>query len=71
MRAGGLNRGGARHVRHQAHRLEDFSPQQLREMLAEPDLALIVGAPLTAKQIDGIEATAKEVVETKAKKAAA
>ncbi len=43
MRPGGFWRGGKRHEGHQLHEIGDFTSAQLREMIAEKDLALILG----------------------------
>jgi hypothetical protein len=57
LRPGGMNRGGLRHDRHQVHQLGSFTPVQLREMLAEPELALILGGDaLTEAHVAGLEA---------------
>lgn len=52
----GLIRGGVRHPRQEMHLLGRFTPDQLREMLAEPELSLVIGRPLTAADIAAIEA---------------
>lgn len=55
----GLIRGGVRHPKSAQHKLEAFTPAQLREMLAEPELHLTLGRPLLAGDVDAIEASAK------------
>lgn len=52
----GLRRGGVTHPAHQAHAADAFTAEQLAELLAEPELTLILGelfasakAPLPAK----------------------
>ena len=52
----GLIRGGVRHPKSAEHLLRDFSPDQLREMLSEPELALTLGRPLTFADVAAIEA---------------
>jgi hypothetical protein len=65
-----MNRGGKRHDRHTVHELGDFSAAQLRDMFAEPELALIVGGDaLTEAQVAKAEAEAAAAAE-KAKAAA-
>jgi len=51
----GLIRGGVRHPKSAEHLLRDFSPDQLREMLSEPELALTLGRPLTYADVAAIE----------------
>lgn len=58
LRPGGMNRGGIRHDRGQAHDPAKFTPAQLREMLADQDLVLTVGDALTEEHITAIEAKA-------------
>lgn len=55
LREGGMIRGGIRHGRLAVHHAGDLSLEQLREMLAEPELAVIVGRPLTEDDIDAME----------------
>jgi hypothetical protein len=69
MRPGGMNRGGRRHDRHAVHSLADFTPAQLREMLAEPDLVLLGGVVLTEDYIGELEAEAQTKAGAKAAKA--
>ena len=57
LRPGGMNRGGARHDRHQVHAADAFSPLQLREMMADPELVLILGGDaLTEAHVAAMEA---------------
>lgn len=61
LRPGGMNRGGARHEGHKTHELDAFTPDQLREMHADPNLALILGGDaLTEDHIAEHEAAAKK-----------
>jgi len=67
LRPGGMNRGGVRHERLKTFDTEAFSPHQMREMLSEPELALIVGGePMGAAHLAEVEAAIAEE-ETKAK----
>jgi hypothetical protein len=61
-REGGMNRGGIRHPEgRKAHAMDKLTPDQLREMLAEPALELIIGEPLTEKHVAALEkASGKE-----------
>lgn len=68
LRPGGMHRGGARHEGHQAHELEAFTAAQLREMQAEPHLALIVGGEVLD---DEHVAAAEKAAEAKKPKPAA
>ena len=54
-RPGGIIRGGIRHEPHAAHDVAAFTPVQLREMLAEPELSLVIGEKFTAAHVDAIE----------------
>ena len=51
----GLIRGGVRHPQAEIHDLGRFSPAQLRDMLAEPELTLVVGTRLTLSDVDEAE----------------
>ena len=39
----GLRRGGVTHPAHRAHAADAFTAEQLAELLAEPELTLILG----------------------------
>jgi hypothetical protein len=55
-----MNRGGVRHDKYKVHKLEAFTPGQLRELLAEDGVVSFVSAePLTEAHIEAIEAKAK------------
>jgi hypothetical protein len=59
-----MNRGGARHDKHMLYALEAFTPEQLREMIADPDIVLIHGGEeLTEANVAAIEA--KPAAKTK------
>lgn len=59
LRSGGMNRGGVRHDGHQVRDLEAFTPDQLREMATDPNLALIVGGEkLSDQHIEAAEKAA-------------
>lgn len=47
LREGGMIRGGIRHPRVAAYDTSKFSADQLREMIAEPDLVVVAGHLLT------------------------
>lgn len=73
FRPGGMNRGGVRHERLKTFDAETFSPQQMRELLTEPELALINGAGevMGAAHLAEVEAAiAEEEAKAKADKAA-
>ena len=53
----GLLRGGVRHPAIARHALDAFTPEQLRELLAEPALAVAIGEPLSPQFLDEMEAT--------------
>jgi hypothetical protein len=54
-----MNRGGVRHDKHKVHKLEAFTPDELREIHADPDVVAFVAAePLTEAHIAAIEAKA-------------
>jgi hypothetical protein len=55
LREGGMLRGGVRHGRVAEHLVTAFTPDQLREMVAERDLVVVVGRPLTTVDIARIE----------------
>lgn len=71
LRPGGMNRGGIRHEGHKVHDIDAFTPAQLREMDADPNLVLILGGEkLTDKHIAATpagKAEAKAVAEAAAK----
>lgn len=53
LRPGGMNRGGMRHVGHARHSAAQFTPEQMRELVGEPDLVLIAGGErLTPAHLD-------------------
>nr|WP_294547671.1 hypothetical protein [uncultured Rhodopila sp.] len=52
----GLIRGGVRHPKVAEHLIGAFSPDQLRELLAEPEIAVVVGRPLTLDDVATLEA---------------
>ena len=57
VREHGMIRGGVRHPRGFAtHLVGAFTADQLRELVAEPDLVVLVGQPLTPDLIAKIEA---------------
>lgn len=58
----GLIRGGVAHPRHASYPLAHFTEAQLAEMLAEPELVLVLGARVTREMIPlvGSDATAAE-----------
>lgn len=51
----GLIRAGRRHPAVAAYLIDDFSPADLREMLAEPALAIAIGDGLTEEHIAAYE----------------
>lgn len=51
----GLIRGGVRHPQAAEYAPGTFTPDQLREMLAEPELTLAVGRLLTQADIDALD----------------
>lgn len=54
-REGGMIRGGVRHGRVAEHLVGRFTPDQLRELIAEPNITVVVGRPLTSVDIARIE----------------
>ena len=52
----GLIRGGVRHPKLAEHLIGAFTPDQLRELLAEPEIAIVVGRPLTLDDVAVLEA---------------
>jgi hypothetical protein len=50
----GLIRGGVRHPKTATYLLHQFSHDQLSEMLAEPELAIAIGRPLTGADVDAL-----------------
>ena len=54
-REGGMIRGGVRHGRVAEHMVTRFTPDQLRELIAEPNITVVVGRPLTSVDIAQIE----------------
>ena len=69
IREGGMIRAGRRHGRAEEHLVTDFTADQLRELIAEPAISVIVGRPLTPVDIARIEeerkAAAKEAAREK------
>jgi hypothetical protein len=51
----GLIRAGKRHPKVESYLVTQFTADQLREMLAEPELTIVVGHPLTTADIGAIE----------------
>lgn len=60
----GMHRGGRANPPHAAHDHGVHSPEQLRELLAEPQITVIVGEKLTEAHVVAIEA-AVEAKKTK------
>ncbi len=55
-----MNRAGVRHPRHATHELDAFTPEQLREMLDEPELTLIIGERFTEAHLKAMIDAQKE-----------
>jgi hypothetical protein len=56
----GLIRGGRSNPRHAAHDVGTHSPGELRALLAEPEIVVVVGEVLTEAHIAAIEAEGKK-----------
>lgn len=59
----GLIRGGVRHPKSASYQLDFFAEPALREMLAEPELVLALGVPLTTEMLPLAAAPEKSVDE--------
>lgn len=60
LRPSGMNRGGVRHEGHKVHKLDAFTPAQLREIRGDPNFAVILGGEtLTEELIAEMELPAK------------
>lgn len=66
-REGGMIRGGVRHGRLAEHLVTRFTADQLREMIAERDLSVVVGRPLTPADIARIEEDAQAAAKEAAR----
>lgn len=51
-----MHRGGRANPRHAAYDMGEHSPDQLRELLAEPEMTVVIGDALTEDHIAEIEA---------------
>ena len=68
FRPGGMNRGGQRHERLKTFKEGTFSPEQVRELLNEPEIALISGGEVMgAKHLEEVEAQIAQAHEDAAK----
>ena len=68
-REGGMIRAGRRHGRAAEHLVTDFTPDQLRELIAEPNISVVVGRPLTPVDIAKIEEEQKAAAKAAARDA--
>jgi hypothetical protein len=62
-RDGGIIRGGRRHPKVAQHTLDDFTLAQLVEMLAEPELTLVLGPVATHADLFSTEESLPEKAE--------
>lgn len=71
VRPGGMIRAGRRHGRAEEHLVSDFTADQLRELIAEPDISVIVGRPLTPVDIARLEDEQRAATKAAAREASA
>jgi hypothetical protein len=55
----GMHRGGRSNPAHKDYALGDHTPAQLRELLADPHTAVVIGEPMTEAHIVAMEEAAK------------
>ena len=61
----GFIRGGRPHPQAAEYELTDFTAAQLREMLAEPALSLVVGERLAERHIEAMEISFGKAIAAK------
>ena len=64
----GLHRGGRPNPPHAPYKLGDHTPDQLRDLLAEPATHVIIGAEMTEDDVAKIEADLAAAAEAAEKK---